>query len=236
LACILKPQAGILLIWAIAWKEWSVARGIVITTVPIVGASLIGYGIHNHIAYLKVLSFLSAHGEAYFANNSVNGLLNRLLGNGENLVFLTNSFPPFNPVVYASTTAFAIAMLIAMLAPAWRSIRPVNTLDLAVAIICSVIMSPIAWEHHYGALVPLYLVALRTWLDNRGESGDWYALIALAVSWTLTATFIPLPNLLANSPYNFLQSYIFFGALVLLGLIFWWRPSSPSHLTSAQAA
>lgn len=231
LACVLKPQAGIILIWAIAWKEWSVARGILTTAIPILGISLIGYGIHNHFVYLKVLSSLSAHGEAYFANNSVNGLLNRMLGNGEILGFLPHSFPPFNPVVYAGTTAFAVVMLVAMLAPAWRSRRPVTTLDLSVAIICSVIMSPIAWEHHYGVLPPLYLVALRAWLDHRGKSagGSGFSLGALTLSWVLTATFIPLPNLLADTPYNFLLNYVFFGALILLGLIFWWRPKAPRH-------
>jgi hypothetical protein len=159
----------------------------------------------------------------------MNGLLNRLLGNGENLAFLANSFPPFNPVVYAGTIAFAVAMLVAMLAPAWRSRRSVTALDLSVAIICSVIMSPIAWEHHYGVLPPLYLVALRAWLEHRGKSanGSGFALGALTLSWVLTATFIPLPNLLADTPYNFLQSYMFFGALILLGLIFWWRPKVP---------
>jgi hypothetical protein len=228
LACIIKPQAGILLIWAIAWKEWRLVKGILMTAIPVGVASLIGYGLHNHIAYLDVLSYLSSHGEAYFANNSVNGLLNRLLGNGENLRFLEYDFPPFHPLVYGGTMAFAIAMLIVMLAPAWRSRRPATALDLAVAIICSVIMSPIAWEHHYGVLPPLYLLALRAWLDQRGEGGSWYALGALALSWTLTATFIPLPNLLADSPYNFLQSYIFFGALILLGLI-WWRAAKPAN-------
>jgi hypothetical protein len=222
LACILKPQAGILLIWAIALKEWSVARGIAITAVPILGVSLLSYGFHNHVAYLKTLSFLSAHGEAYFANNSVNGLLNRLLGNGENLRFLDHGFPPFHPVVYAGTMAFSIAALIAMLAPAWLGRRRATVLDLAAAIICSVIMSPIAWEHHYGVLAPLYLVALRAWLDRHGERENWYALGALVLSWTLTATFIPWTNLLADGPYNILQSYIFFGAIILLGLIFWW--------------
>lgn len=229
LACILKPQAGILLVWALALKEWNLARGIVITAVPILGASLLAYGFHNHVAYMKTLSFLSAHGEAYFANNSVNGLLNRLLGNGENLRFLDHDFPPFHPVVYAGTMAFAIAALIAMLAPAWLGRRPATVLDLAAAIICSVMMSPIAWEHHYGVLAPLYLVALRAWLGRYGERETWYALGALVLSWTLTATFIPGPNLLAHGPYNILQSYVFFGAMILLGLTFWWvkRPIDP---------
>lgn len=222
LACILKPQAGILLVWALALREWNVARGIVITAVPILGVSLLAYGFHNHVAYLKTLSFLSAHGEAYFANNSVNGLLNRLLGNGENLKFLDHDFPPFHPVVYAGTMAFAVAALIAMLAPALLGRRPATVLDLATAIICSVMMSPIAWEHHYGVLAPLYLVALRAWLDRYGERETWYALGALVLSWTLTATFIPGTNLFAHGPFNFLQSYILFGAIILLGLMFWW--------------
>lgn len=223
LTCILKPQAAILFVWAIVWKEWGIARGIIFTAGPILGVSLLTYGIHNHIAYLKVLSYLSAHGETYFPNNSVNGLLNRMLHNGESLTFLKHSFPPFNPVVYAGTMAFAIAAMISILAPAWLGRRPATSLDLAAAMICSVIMSPIAWEHHYGILAPLYLVALHTWLNQRSNSVNYLELAALALSWTLTATFDPLTNLLADGPYGILQSYIFLGALILLGLIFWWR-------------
>ena len=47
--------------------------------VPIAGLSLFRYGLHNNLAYLDVLSFLSKHGESFFANNSVNGILNGYL-------------------------------------------------------------------------------------------------------------------------------------------------------------
>jgi len=36
----------------------------------------------NHADYLRALSYMTKHGESYYANQSVNGLLNRLLFNG----------------------------------------------------------------------------------------------------------------------------------------------------------
>lgn len=237
LACMIKPQTGILLVWALAWKEWRMVRGILFTAAPLLLTSLLAYGLHNHIEYLRVLSFLSRHGEAFFQNASMNGLVNRYLGNGDNLVWQWHEFAPFNPVVYLSTMAFALLCLAAILLPALRHRGRATALDLSAAFICVVVSSPIAWEHHYGILPPLYIVALHAWMTTEAGWRRRCALAMLAVSWTLTATFIPLANLLAASRYNVAQSYIFFGALLLLAVILWKRAwPGTTHVTAVEAA
>lgn len=233
LACLIKPQAAIFLVWAAAWGEWKLVRGMLATAVPLLLVSVMGYGLHNHIEYLRVLSFLSAHGEAFFPNESMNGLMNRLLGNGDNLTWHSHAFPPFNPIVYASTLGFSVFILAIMLLPAWWYHRRANILDLCVATICSVVSSPIAWQHHYGVLAPVFIVVLHAWMSDRAGWRKRLALAGLTLSWTLVATFIPITNLLADTPFNITQSYVFIGALILLGLIFWRRREMAQPITAA---
>lgn len=234
LACLIKPQAAIFLIWAVAWGEWKLMRGILTAAVPLLLVSITIYGLHNHIEYLRVLSYLSAHGESYFSNNSMNGLMNRLLGNGNDLIWHWHRFPPFNPIVYSFTLGFGLLCLAAILLPAWGNRGRATILDFAIVFICSVISSPIAWQHHYGVLAPLYIVVLRAWMSASTGWRKGMALAALTVSWTLVATLIPQANLVTSSPFNIVQSYVFFGALILLGLIFWRqmsvaRPAPAAH-------
>ncbi len=59
------------------------------------------YGFYHYLDYLPVLSFLSRHGESFFPNQSVNGLMHRFFFNGNNLQWVSDQFPPFNPIVYA---------------------------------------------------------------------------------------------------------------------------------------
>lgn len=236
LACLIKPQAALILLWAAAWGEWKLVRGVLIVALPLLAVSIAGYGLHNHIEYLRVLSYLSAHGEAYFPNQSMNGLMNRLLNNGDNLVWHARAFPPFDPIVYAFTVGFSLLILAALLLPAWKRRRQANLSDLCIAVICTVIGSPIAWQHHYGVLAPVFIVALHDGLSGRAGRRRTMALAGLTLSWTLVATFIPATNLLAGTPFNIAQSYIFIGALILLGLIFWWQkakePSTARATTS----
>jgi hypothetical protein len=76
LACADKPQLALLLIWALLWRQTAFSAGVLVCVVPIGVVSLAYYGLHNHLAYLDVLAFLSQHGDSFYANNSINGILN----------------------------------------------------------------------------------------------------------------------------------------------------------------
>ena len=58
-----------------------------------------------------MLRFIARHGEAFFANNSVNGIVNRLVFNGSNLDWEQHSFAPFHPVVYIATAATGAVLM-----------------------------------------------------------------------------------------------------------------------------
>ncbi len=218
--CAIKPQFAVLLLWALVWREWIFATGVLVVAVPIALLSVAAYGLHNNIAYLDVLSFLSKHGEAFFANNSVNGILNRFLGNGDNLRWEPFQFVPFNPTVYAGTICASVLTLAAIIAPALLRRGKATIFDFGAAILLSVMGSPIAWEHHYGVMLPLYVLLLLSVLaEPESRSRNW-RLAALALSWFLSANLLSFTFLLADTPLNILQANLFFGGLILLPLLF----------------
>lgn len=221
LAATIKPQLGIFLVWALLWREWQFLKGFLAAGLPVGIISLLFFGFHNHVGYLEVLSFLSRHGEAYFANQSLNGLAHRALGNGINLRSDNTLFAPIDARVIAVTYVSSFILLVIALAPALRAggRRP-DIIDLAIMSLCATAASPIAWEHHYGVLLPLAGIALALLC---GAAAHRTALMVLAASWVLTANYLPAANHLSDTWLNFIQSYLFFGALMLLGVLLYLR-------------
>ncbi|HEY4076671.1 MAG TPA: glycosyltransferase 87 family protein [Rhizomicrobium sp.] len=228
-ACSIKPQLGLLLLWGLLWREHSFTAGIIAALAPLLGLSLLFYGIHNHVAYLDVMSFLSRHGESYFANNSVNGILNWYLSPDDSLHWYEDTFAPYDPLIYGGTMAASLLALVLVIAPPLLEKRRAALTDLGAAAICSVVGSPVAWEHHYGILLPLYLIALYRVFDMSVGNRRRLAIITLTLSWILVANFIPFASLLAHTYWVALQAYCFFGALLLLAffLIVAGGPSPP---------
>jgi alpha-1,2-mannosyltransferase len=220
LACTIKPQFGLLLLWALLWREWAFGGGILAAFVPVTVVSLWRYGYHAHLGYLEVLTFLSRHGESFFANNSVNGILNGYLSSSNNILWDPLGFPAYHPLIYAGTAMASILALgaIVFLPLLSRKTQP-NVVDLTVAAICTVVGSPVAWEHHYGILLPIYAVALKYSLDQPSGLRRGGRLAFLAVSWILVSNFIPFANLLSRTPFSALQAHLFLGALLLLALL-----------------
>jgi hypothetical protein len=217
-SCLFKPQIGLLLLWGLLRRRWSFSACFAIVFGAGMIVSILSYGLHNHLGYLKVLSFISRTGEGYFANQSINGLMNRLLGNGNNTQWLYNEFAPYHPVVYWTTTLGGIALVAFALLWRVRSRIPPTAIEYCIISLTAVMVSPVAWEHHYGVLAPMYAVAL-PWV-LRFRPLDRLSLPTLMVSFVLTGTFMQFTNLLAETPFNFLQSYLFFGALLFLVLLY----------------
>ena len=73
--------------------------------------------------------------------------------------------------------------------------------------------SPIAWEHHYSIMLPMFAVALPATLGlietRRGLEG-------LTIAFLLSGNFYKITNIFAETRFNALQSYLFFGALLFL--------------------
>lgn len=216
LMSVIKPQMGLFVIWGLLRKRWKFCAGIVGVVTVFLLISLWRYGLPSHLKYLEVLSFIGQHGETYFPNQSVNGLMNRLLFNGNNLEWDAWHFAPENVFVRVITIVTSILLLFFAFAFNHKSTKE-GWLSFATAGLVFTLASPVAWEHHYGILFPIFaLVIPKVWqMRNEWKSGPFLAFLA----YILTANFYLFLNRLADTPWNFLQSYLFFGALLVLGIL-----------------
>ena len=233
LICLIKPQLSLFLVWAALRREWRFAFALGITGAVGLALSVAVFGLKDHLAYVGVLSFLAERGESFYANQSINGVLNRIVGlsdpeNYNNVTWLLDSFPPYDPLVRYGTLATSLAILGLAVVPRKRLSDARRGLDFCIMALACTIASPVAWEHHYGVVFPIFAVALGA-LWGRGA---WLA--ALAVSYLAVGQFLPFLNLLAATPFNFVQSYVLAGGLLLMGLLYW-APSTESNRAQATA-
>jgi hypothetical protein len=227
LICAIKPQLGLLLVWGMLRKQWRFVIGFTITILLVAGISLAAYGWQNHLDYLRLLSFISQHGESYYPNQSVNGLLNRLFFNGSNLQWEQDQFAPYQPWVAGGTLLTSAMLILGALFWQRKTDRPASVIDLSLATLSFTIASPIAWEHHYGILLTIFAVVLPLVIKNAKQHRAW--LILLAAAFLLTSNIYLFVNQLALTSLNFLQSYLFFGAVLLLAALYrishWQKPT-----------
>jgi alpha-1,2-mannosyltransferase len=222
LACLMKPQYALFLPWALLRAEWRFLVSCAVTIAIGLAASIYVFGFANHIDYLRVISFLSERGEAYYPNHSVNGLLNRIMGIAEptlykSLDFNAGEFPPYNVWVYGGTTVSSIIIAASALANRSTKGDRGRLLDFCLLALSCTMASPIAWEHHYGILLPIFavlVVAVAAWSVG---------LALLGFAYALASVYIPATMLLAATPFNFAQSYLLFAALIVLVMLHW-RP------------
>ncbi|MEQ1729578.1 MAG: glycosyltransferase family 87 protein [Vicinamibacterales bacterium] len=217
LACLVKPQIGLLVVWALLRRRWRFAGAWAMVVVPIGLCSVARYGVANQVDYVRQLSFITAHSWSYAPNQSVAGILNRALFIGQNLEWDTQ-YVPYNPWVYAGTVASSGLFVLTGLFAGLRGARADNhdLAPLAVAALCFTMASPVAWEHHYGVLAPAlaWLAPMAAASANRVRMGAWLAVAYLAVASLLH----PL-DVFAATRVNVLQNNLFAGALLVSFLL-----------------
>jgi alpha-1,2-mannosyltransferase len=214
LLAMVKPQFGLLLLWAALRKRWNVlaAGGVTLGVGGVI--SLAVFGVRNNLDYLTVLAGLSRKAQPHYANQSMFGLLNRAIFNGENMPYHPYIYPPFVPWVYHVTMVTTVALALWALLYPWRE-RAGGMADLSAIGVVSVIATPMAWEHHYGVMLPIF-VWLWFGVYRSGIGTVW----KLALAFVLIADFLSPFNFFADIPVaNVLQSYMYFGALLLIGLL-----------------
>ena len=223
LMALVKPHYGLFVLWALLRREWRFAAAFAATAIVGVLGSIMAYGFDNHVDYLRVLFFLAERGETFYPNQSVNGLLNRVMvlidpAEWNSLVFNDNAFPQFSPLVYGGTLIASIVLLSAALFRRGNEGDPHRTFDFCTMMLSITIASPIAWEHHYGTIFPVFAILLASVITDRRR------LILLTVSYVLISNYIPAANMLAATVFNIAQSYLLAGAIVVLMLLHTARP------------
>src|SRR4030043_1087467 len=93
-ATLIKPSYGLALLWGLLAKRKRFAAAFLIVVLGGLGASPALYGWQNHLDYARALNYIGNHGEGYYPNQSINGFLNRILRNGNNLHWVADKYPP----------------------------------------------------------------------------------------------------------------------------------------------
>ncbi len=207
LACLIKPQLALFLVWGAWRREWRfvLAWGVVALAGNLMAVATFGW--QNHLDYLRVLHELSRTGESFIANQSFNGLLNRMFAQGDVNVFDVHGFPPYQPVVYLGTLATSVILIAAALVRPPRG-EASSLLDFLCAGVTFTLASPIAWEHHFGLLPVAYVAMLLTLMVRKASNACPLGLAVLSASFLLTGHWLD-------------GSWTFLGVLALLALLHW---------------
>src|SRR5262249_54601936 len=198
IATLLKPHYGLLLVWGVARRRWGFCLAFAVLGVAALVVALWIFGLRNHVDYLWMLSYAGARGESYMANNAVNGLLHRLFFSGENLTWQEDRYPPFDPVVAGGTALASAVLVTTCLVWRRRAHGAGGIIDLMIAILTCVMASPVAWEHHYGILLPIYAVIVPVAFRASPRALCW-----LAVSYVIASNYFGVTRLAANTYVNF---------------------------------
>ncbi len=214
LTCAFKPQLALFLLWGLLRKQWRFTAIFAATIAVITTCSIAHFGLQNNLDYLPVLSYLSHHGEALWANQTMNGLLNRLLRNGDPISWNPTVYPPFSTPVYLISTAFtAAAILLGLALPALRRWAG-TTADFLFFGGLSVLISPIAWEHHYAIFFFLLIFLL-----SRTEQLSRPRWLTLAACTLAMANRLPPLDHRIIGPLALIGAYLFYAGLAILALL-----------------
>lgn len=228
-ACLIKPQYALIAVWGLLRRERDFTLGACAFGAAGLLLSLALFGLAPHLEYLGVLGFIAQRGESFYPNQSWNGLLNRALGNGLNLEWM-ESMPAPHPAVYAGTLLTSALLLLWALVPRGQrqsgrepasggqgAREPAPAADLAMIALAATVASPIAWEHHYGLLLPIFAL-LAPALAHEPVFGRATPVV-LASAYVLGGHTLRITDRLADTPLNVLQSYMLAGALLVLLLL-----------------
>ena len=223
-AATVKPQFALVGLLALWQRDWRFVIGGAVVALAALAASILLYGWTNNLDYLKVLSFLSQHGEYHHLNQSINGIMNRIFYSGPSLdadpenPVPNSAFPPFIPVVYLVTTVSGVLMILIPFLFSRTNAKDVDIFIFCLAIVLFTMASPIAWVHHFNVLLPAYVVALSVALALEGAQ-KLVILGLFGVSFCLTAVAIMPPFDPTVPALNFLQSHVFVGGCMLIGIM-----------------
>lgn len=228
LASTVKPQFGLLLVWAIVRKNWSFVLGFIPTFTLIVICGIATFGLENHFDYLNALTHLSEHGESYHHNQSMNGLLNRIFSVNSpndyanlNREYLYQPFPPFNPWVYFPTLISSLLIITLCLVSKGATTQDAMLIDFSLMSVGLTLASPVTWIYHYGILLPISAAVL--WLfHHKLERSKYNTLLFrfFAGCFLLTALSIPFVEYVHHTYLNITQSYYYFAGIGIFAVLF----------------
>jgi hypothetical protein len=220
-----KPQYGLFVLWGLLRKDWKLIIAILSSALVIVAAGALEFGILTYFDYLKALGYLSRHGEAFMSNQSVNGLLNRFLGvahpDSFNITrWLARYYPPYVIWVYLGTMLSSLVLIGFSIFGRSKQGGYISFIDFCIMGLGSTMASPIAWEHHYGILLPiLALLGPLFWFGKTKFNTPFYRALFI-VLYLISGNLFWFLREWAYTYWNFVQSLLLFtaGGIFLLML------------------
>lgn len=206
-ACAVKPHLVLVLPLLVFHARRAVfaalAAGAALLTLSLVYA-----GVHNHVVYATSVLPTLSRGYAYFANQSANGLYQRLFIDSDIGVFvLPPAYLPVQALTLGTAVAgYAAAVFVVHRARARADLAP---LVLAFAWLVGTLISPIGWQHHFAPALFVFALLRR----DRTVSTPLAAL-----SFVLLGAYFEVRQL--RDPFALLgASHVFFGGLLLAALL-----------------
>ncbi len=212
-----KPQYALFILWGALRGNKRLVIAILVTGALGVLLGMSEFGFAMYMDYLRGLSFLAQHGESFYSNQSFNGLAGRLFSVRypdvfNNLRWRGYYFPPYNAWIFTFTQVTSISILLITLIKTKSQSAESKISDFLLMGLGATLASPIAWEHHYGILFPIFVcVWLMLWYGNVPAKNNWIK-TAFVLFYLTAANVFPFTKFIANSYFNFLQSYLLMAA------------------------
>jgi alpha-1,2-mannosyltransferase len=208
LTCWLKPQMILFLLWGLLRRQWRFTVSLALTFLAGFFLSIAVFGWHNTVEYVQVLHYLGLRGDSMFWNQSLNGLLHRLMHVGSPVTSFYG-YPQYNRAIYLATVISSSAMvLLALIVPALRR-KTGTTADFLIYAMASTMASPIVWQHHYG----VFFLGFLLWIPQALQSRK-VQLCLVPVYLLMTDTWAPLTPLMFTR-WSLPISHVYFAGLAL---------------------
>jgi alpha-1,2-mannosyltransferase len=91
-------------------------------------------------------------------------------------------------------------------------------IDYAIPLLSFTIAAPVVYEHHVAFALVVFMMAGLMLCQESPISRPM--LWTLGISYALTANYLEITAALADTHFNFLQSYRLFGSLILLVILY----------------
>lgn len=229
---LIKPQYAVIALWGALRRQWSFVTSWLLVAAGGLLASVAVFGVAPHLEYRRVLRFISRRGESFYPNQSVNGLLNRLFDNGDSVAWM-DSMPPYHPWVYAGTVASAALLLALALHVLARAPDKGGPTDFSLMTLTATMASPIAWEHHYGVLLPIFAFLLPRLLAQPVLGR--LTLPCLAVAYVVASNSFMVTNRWARTRLGLFQSSLLGAAVLVWVLLYLVRVRGTANMPSRYA-
>jgi hypothetical protein len=216
----IKPHYALFILWGLMRGNKRLVIAITVTGLLGVLLGMREFGFAMYLDYLRGLSFVTQHGESFYTNQSFNALAGRIFSVRypeifNNLRWNGYRYPPYNFWIFSFTQITSVAVLVITLLKTKVQSKEAKLADFLLMGLGATLASPIAWEHHYGVLFPIFVcVWLILWFGDMPLKSTWIK-VAFVAFYLVAANVFPFAKFVADSYLNVLQSYLFFSALGL---------------------